>query len=68
MIEAIEKIYAWTAKRAGGSMTLYGKTPEGEFRRVTGVEQIAIEIIDGLPAVVAVDKRSTRYLLATRHV
>ncbi len=56
-----ETIYAWTAKRAGGRITVYGKTREGNARRIVGVD--FIDTNDG--KVRAQDKDGTNYWLST---
>lgn len=38
-----EHIYGAIAKRAGGRITVYGKSRDGSLRRVVGVDQIAVE-------------------------
>ena len=55
-----EHIFDPIAKRAGGRITIYGKTREGNARRVVGVDQIAVE--GG--RFIAVDKDNNRYVLA----
>ena len=58
-----EHIYDWTAKRAGGRITVYGKTREGNLRRIVGVEHIThLEFV----GVVALDQAGTQYVLDTR--
>lgn len=59
MSEQIETIYDWTAKRAGGRITVYGKTREGNPRRIVGVDHIHPRVGE----VRAVDKNGRNYRL-----
>lgn len=55
-----ETIIDWTARRSGARMTVYGKTRDGEFKRVANIEQIAVE----MGAVIATAKGGEKYRLA----
>lgn len=50
----------WTAKRAGGRITVYGKDDNGQDAKVVGVDRIE----GSKPYPVAVDKNGVRYALA----
>jgi len=56
----METITNWTAKRAGGRITIYGVKSDGRPLRVVGVDKIEA----GSPHPVATDKDGTQYLLA----
>jgi hypothetical protein len=60
-----ERIYAWTAKRAGGYITVSGKTRQGNARKVVNINTITAEQ-DGAgdPLVVAIHDDGTKYELA----
>lgn len=55
-----EHIFDAIAKRAGGRITIYGKTREGNARRVVGVDQIAVEG----NRFIATDKDGNKYVLS----
>ena len=68
-MQEFETIYSWTAKRAGGRITIYGKTREGNPRRLVGVDFIELNSnrasgeIDN--RVRAQDKDGVNYWLST---
>lgn len=55
----MEDLKHWRAKRAGGRITIYGKGPDGQDRRVPHVDTIEASS----PYPVAVDKDGARYRL-----
>lgn len=56
-------IKRWTAKRAGGRITIYGTGENGAPLRVVGVDYIKPDGPVDCPYVVAVDKDGTRWRL-----
>lgn len=56
----MERLTNWRAKRAGGRITIYAKTPAGVDRRVAGVDLIEATDADGI---IATDKDGAKYLL-----
>lgn len=54
----MERITHWSAKRAGGRITLTGRSG-GKDRKVVGID--TIEATDD--GIVATDKNNTRYIL-----
>lgn len=64
---AYEIIIDWTARRSGARITVYGKTTNGEFRRLPNVDQITVEMGDAgrdMRRVVATDADGVKYRLA----
>lgn len=55
----MERIFKWKARRAGGRITIYGKTADGRDLRVPNVD--VIEATDN--GVTATDKNDTKYAL-----
>lgn len=54
-----EQIFNWTAKRAGGRITITGVNDQGQPRKVVGVD--SIDSSPGGP--MAIDKNGTHYCL-----
>jgi hypothetical protein len=59
-----ETIFDWTAKRAGGRITVYGKTKAGDVRRLVGVDRIQPGGTAEGNRVFAIDKDGCKYVLA----
>jgi len=55
----MERLFKWTAKRAGGHITIYAKDEHGQDRRVPHVDRI--EAVDN--GVRATDKDGKQYAL-----
>lgn len=56
-------IKSWKAKRAGGRITIYGRTEAGADTKVVGVDSITTDGPVDCPYVVAIDKSGARYRL-----
>lgn len=49
----------WTAKRAGGRITVYGEDDSGVSTKIVGVDRIEPRDMGGRIAVIATDKNNT---------
>jgi len=56
----LQTLHNWTAKRAGGRITITGRTVAGAVIKIVGVDMIAA----ASPYPVATDKDGRRYHLA----